>query len=124
MLESQFTGVASLDVELLGEYAGFDDTQPTSTSGGKGIVVGELKRKYGYNNLVVIGDGMTDLEASPPAEAFIGKWRRRNDEGERSVKRNIIFSGYGGNVVREAVRSKAKWYITDFNELISAHREP
>lgn len=26
----------------------------------------------GYRNLVMIGDGITDLEASPPADVFIG----------------------------------------------------
>lgn len=36
------------------------------------MVVDHLKRQYGYKNLVLIGDGATDLEASPPADAFIG----------------------------------------------------
>jgi len=82
---------------LNGEYAGFDETEPTSMSGGKGKVVAQLKEQFGYNNLVMIGDGMTDLEASPPADAFIG---------------------YGGNVIREEVKRKSKWYITDFQELM------
>jgi len=47
----------------------------------------------------MIGDGMTDYDASPPADAFIG---------------------FGGNVVREEVKSKAKWYVKDFRELINA----
>jgi hypothetical protein len=29
-------------------------------------------------------------------------------------------SGYGGNVIREEVKSKAKWFVTDFKELINA----
>lgn len=33
-----------------------------------------LKEKYGYTKLFMIGDGITDLEASPPADAFIGKF--------------------------------------------------
>lgn len=32
-----------------------------------------LKEQYDYENLVLIGDGATDLEACPPADAFIGK---------------------------------------------------
>jgi hypothetical protein len=28
--------------------------------------------------------------------------------------------GYGGNVIREEVKSKAKWFVTDFKELINA----
>lgn len=81
-----------------GEYAGFDETQPTSESGGKAAVIKRLKDKCGYRKLVMIGDGATDLEACPPADAFIG---------------------FGGNVVREKVQTKAKWYVTDFEELIS-----
>ncbi|KAL1489653.1 hypothetical protein ABEB36_013597 [Hypothenemus hampei] len=81
-----------------GEYAGFDTEQPTSQSGGKGVVIKQLKEKRGYKNLILIGDGVTDLEASPPADAFIG---------------------YGGNVIRPIVKSKAKWFVTDFNEIIN-----
>ncbi|GFG31647.1 hypothetical protein Cfor_09469 [Coptotermes formosanus] len=80
-------------------FAGFDENEPTSRNGGKGEVIKMLKEKHGYSNIVLIGDGATDLEASPPADAFIG---------------------YGGNVIREEVKSKAKWFVTDFRELIDA----
>jgi len=81
-----------------GEFAGFEEKEPTSKSGGKGVVIQHLKSEYGYKNLVLIGDGATDLEASPPADAFIG---------------------YGGNVIRPSVKAKAKWFVTDFNEIIN-----
>lgn len=80
-----------------GDFAGFDENQPTSRSGGKAVVVNLLKENKGYKNLVLIGDGATDLEACPPADAFIG---------------------YGGNVIRPVLQSKAKWFVTDFNEVI------
>lgn len=48
-----------------GDYAGFDTDQPTSDSGGKKIVAECLKETS--NKLVFIGDGVTDLEAFPPA---------------------------------------------------------
>lgn len=82
-----------------GEYAGFDENEPTSKNGGKGEVVRLLKQEHGYSNVVIIGDGATDLEACPPADAFIG---------------------YGGNVLREEVKNRAAWYVTDFQELIDA----
>ena len=47
----------------------------------------------------MIGDGVTDLEAYPPAHLFIG---------------------YGGNKLRENVRMLAPHYVTDFKELIDA----
>ncbi|KAJ2949249.1 hypothetical protein O0L34_g6202 [Tuta absoluta] len=84
-----------------GEYAGFDENEPTSRSGGKGLVIRRLKEQYGYQRLVMIGDGATDAEASPPADGFIG---------------------FGGNVIREEVKKRAAWYVTDFQELINASK--
>lgn len=60
-------------IMLVGEYAGFDENQPTSRSGGKAEVIRRLKEQKGFKTVVHIGDGATDLEASPPADAFIGK---------------------------------------------------
>uniref|UniRef100_A0A0B7A049 Phosphoserine phosphatase n=1 Tax=Arion vulgaris TaxID=1028688 RepID=A0A0B7A049_9EUPU len=80
-----------------GSYAGFDTNEPTSQSGGKPRVVQHIKDKYSLKTIVFIGDGVTDLEACPPADAFIG---------------------YGGNVVREKVKNKASWFVTDFKQLI------
>ena len=45
----------------------------------------------------MVGDGMTDLEAYPPADLFIG---------------------FGGNVTRENVKKNSPWFITEFEELI------
>ncbi|XP_014206264.1 phosphoserine phosphatase [Copidosoma floridanum] len=82
-----------------GEYAGFDEKEPTSQSGGKAEVIRLLKEKRGFKTIVHIGDGATDLEACPPANAFIG---------------------YGGNIIRESVKARAPWFITDFKDLEEA----
>uniref|UniRef100_A0A3P8VRP9 Phosphoserine phosphatase n=1 Tax=Cynoglossus semilaevis TaxID=244447 RepID=A0A3P8VRP9_CYNSE len=76
-----------------GEYAGFDETQPTAESGGKGKVISMLKEQYGLKTVVMIGDGATDLEACPPASAFIG---------------------FGGNVVRQQVKERSSWSETNY----------
>lgn len=55
-----------------GEYGGFDEAQLTSRSGGKAEVISHLRKKEGYSSIVMIGDGATDMEACPPADAFIG----------------------------------------------------
>ncbi|XP_062242039.1 phosphoserine phosphatase isoform X1 [Platichthys flesus] len=80
-----------------GEYAGFDESQPTAESGGKGKVINLLKEQYGFKTVVMIGDGATDLEACPPASAFIG---------------------FGGNVIRPQVKERCSWYVTSFGELL------
>ena len=81
-----------------GNYIGFDRNEPTSRAGGKAVVVGKLKEDFGYNPLFMIGDGATDMEARPPADAFIG---------------------FGGIVVREKVKAGADWFVTDMKDLIS-----
>nr|XP_010970696.1 phosphoserine phosphatase [Camelus bactrianus] len=77
-------------------------SQPTAESGGKGKVIKLLKEKYHFKNIVMIGDGATDMEACPPADVFIG---------------------FGGNVIRQQVKDNAEWYITDFVELLGELEE-
>jgi phosphoserine phosphatase len=79
-----------------GDYAGFDEDEPVSRAGGKGEVVKMLKERNEYSRLVMVGDGATDLQTCPPADAFIG---------------------FGGNVVREEMKKSAKWYVMSFKEL-------
>jgi phosphoserine phosphatase len=98
--ENVFANVLQFDET--GAYAGFDLTALTSESGnrkvGKPGVCGLLKERFGYKRLVMIGDGATDMEAAPPADAFIG---------------------FGGNQMRENVRRGSAWYVHGFDELIA-----
>jgi 2-hydroxy-3-keto-5-methylthiopentenyl-1-phosphate phosphatase len=50
-----------------GNYAGFDEKQPTCNDNGKATVIQLLKDRHGYKRLIHIGDGVTDLDACPPA---------------------------------------------------------
>jgi phosphoserine phosphatase len=81
-----------------GEYAGFDEGQLTSRTGGKGDAIRNLKENFGYETVVMIGDGITDYEAAPPADLFIG---------------------FGGNAYRPEVKAKSKWYVMDFRDLLN-----
>ncbi|KAK3751820.1 hypothetical protein QZH41_013277 [Actinostola sp. cb2023] len=81
-----------------GMYNGFDLNEPTSDSGGKAKVIELLKQKHNYHRHVMIGDGATDMEACPPADAFIG---------------------FGGNVVRQKVKENASWFVMDFKILLN-----
>ena len=82
-----------------GSFTGHDENEPTSRSGGKPRAVQQLIDEHGYQNVIMIGDGVTDMEARPPAKCFIG---------------------FGGVAEREAVKAGADWYTTDFNELLAA----
>lgn len=80
-----------------GRYSGFDAEEPTSRDGGKPAVLRSLAREHGYKTMVMIGDGATDLQARPPAKAFIG---------------------YGGVAARQKVMDGADWFVRDFKDLV------
>jgi phosphoserine phosphatase len=79
-----------------GNYIGFDANEPTSADMGKPKALQMIKEKNGYETMVMVGDGATDAQAKPPADAFIG---------------------FGGVVVREPVKEKACWFVTDFADM-------
>jgi phosphoserine phosphatase len=82
-----------------GSFKGFDASEPTSKSGGKKAVVQSLIEKHKHKHIVMIGDGVTDMEARPPAQLFVG---------------------FGGVHVRDTVQKGADWFVTDFQTLIDA----
>lgn len=80
-----------------GKYAGFDPKEPTSADQGKPKALRTIKEKFSYKTMIMVGDGATDAQAKPPADAFIG---------------------FGGVVVRDAVREKSCWFVRDFETMI------
>ena len=83
----------SLEFDAARGFVRHDDREPTSRSGGKPAVVAELQRApHAHACVVMVGDGGTDLEAKPPADAFIG---------------------FGGVAERGAVRDGADWFVRD-----------
>ncbi|CAM9806559.1 unnamed protein product [Chrysoparadoxa australica] len=82
-----------------GSYKDFDATEPTSRDGGKPAVIDMLMKEKGYKTVVMVGDGATDMQAKPPATAFIG---------------------YGGVAEREAVKKGADWYVYNLHDLVAA----
>lgn len=55
-----------------GNYRGFDAAYPTTRSGGKPEVILRLKRELRPSQTIMIGDGVSDLEAKPVVDRFIG----------------------------------------------------
>ena len=82
-----------------GNFAGFDKEVPTSRSKGKAQALQQLIDKFNFRSIAMIGDGVTDLEARPPAAIFIG---------------------YGGVVIRERVKKEADLFVTSFASLIES----
>lgn len=78
-----------------GNYKNFDEDRLTCKSKGKNKVINIIKNKY--KNIIMIGDGITDLETKDDVLCFIG---------------------YGGNCIRKNVKDNSSYYYTDFNKLL------
>jgi phosphoserine phosphatase len=74
-----------------GDYVDFDRRSPMTRSGGKEIVVMNVRSRT-KGKAAFVGDGVTDLEAKPAVNLFIG---------------------FGGVKVREQVRSGADAFIAE-----------
>lgn len=92
----QYVHAVPLDFDHAGNYAGYDDTAPTSRQGGKEIVVRNI-RSRNKGRIAFIGDGVTDLETDPVVDLFIG---------------------FGGVVSRPRVRDVARHFVESFEELL------
>ena len=82
--------------------SGFDEREPTGHQFGKPKAISQLRNMFPYDIVVMIGDGITDLEAvqkSGGADLFIG---------------------FGGVVRRAAVAAQADWYVDTFQVLMDA----
>ncbi|QJE99362.1 HAD-IB family phosphatase [Luteolibacter luteus] len=75
-----------------GGYAGYGVDYPTTRNGGKPEVIREWKKAMLPEVVVMMGDGVSDLEAKGEVDLFIG---------------------FGGVVAREAVRLGADAWLTD-----------
>lgn len=98
---AEFLGIGRTEaVDLFfnadGSYRGYDASYPTTRSGGKPEVIERLKRELQPARVVMVGDGVSDLEAKPVVDLFVG---------------------FGGYVVREKVRTGAAAFIRSLAEL-------
>jgi len=82
-----------------GSFKDFDREEPTSSEGGKRVVVERLKAKHDYYPIIMVGDGATDMEA------------REGEEGADA------FVGFGGIVERPKVKLGADLFVRDWAEL-------
>jgi phosphoserine phosphatase len=82
-----------------GSYAGYAEDYPTTRNGGKPEIIREWKQAMLPEAVVMVGDGISDLEAKPEVDLFVG---------------------FGGVIPRRAVQEKADaWLVrmSDFGSL-------
>jgi phosphoserine phosphatase len=84
--------------EADGGYRGFDEKYPTTRSGGKPEIIQRLRAEWNPTRVVMVGDGVSDLETKPVVDLFVG---------------------FGRYVAREKVRAEAHRFITSLDQLIT-----
>lgn len=87
------------DTGMPTKLVGFDLREPTGHQGGKPLAIARLRELFPYETVVMVGDGITDLEAV-------------QETGGADM-----FVGFGGVVAREVVMQAADWFVTDFDVL-------
>jgi len=80
-----------------GSYRGYDAAFPTTRSGGKPEVIRRLRAELQPGRTVMVGDGVSDLEAGPAVDRFIG---------------------FGRYVTRPRVQAEAAGFIRSLDELL------
>lgn len=80
-----------------GAYAGFDRDYPTTRSGGKPEVVARLRAELSPARIVMVGDGVSDLETRPVVDRFIG---------------------FGRYVARPKVKAGAEFFVHALDEVL------
>lgn len=74
---AEFLGIDDIHaVDLMfhpdGSYAGFDTTAPPTRNGGKPEIVSKLREQLQPERIVMVGDGISDLETQSEVDQFIG----------------------------------------------------
>ncbi|MEY2666184.1 MAG: hypothetical protein RLZZ384_355 [Pseudomonadota bacterium] len=73
-----------------GQYLGYDTASPLTKNGGKAVIIESLES----HNVVMVGDGQTDLEAQKAGAKVIG---------------------FGGVIARDAMRNKADFFVEEYD---------
>ena len=94
-------GISRIEaVELLfsadGGYLGYDSAFPATRTGGKREIVDRLRRELRPEKVVMVGDGVSDLETAPAVDLFVG---------------------FGRYVSRERVKREAGKFVTSLADV-------
>jgi len=88
------TRVEAVDLYFRGDgsYRGYDVDYPTTRSGGKPQVIARLRRELEPGKIVMVGDGVSDLETMPVVDLFVGFGRYTARAPVRVAAGNFILS--------------------------------
>jgi len=82
-----------------GQYAGFEADHPAARNGGKAEIATRLRAEFEAERVVMVGDGVSDLETADVVDRFVG---------------------FGRYTVRARVRAAANRFLYSLSELPAA----
>ncbi|MEZ7957966.1 MAG: HAD-IB family phosphatase [Rubritalea sp.] len=99
---AKFLGIERVEAVPLyldeaGNYLEFDSTYPTTYNGGKPEIIIKLKEEFSPERIIMVGDGVSDLETKAEVDLFVG---------------------YGKYTDREKVREGADYFIYSLADLL------
>ena len=78
--------------DAAGNYTGFDEAFPSTRSGGKPVCIAGLKRELAPARIVMVGDGVSDLETQPVVDRFIGFGRYTERAKVKAAAHAYVYS--------------------------------
>lgn len=75
-----------------GHYAGFESDHPTTRNGGKAEIATRLRAEFAAERVVMVGDGVSDLETADVVDRFIGFGRYAQRPRVRAGANRFIYS--------------------------------
>lgn len=97
-LEIKRIEAVPLELDSEGNYVKFDNTYPTTYNGGKPEIIQSLKEEFSPSQVIMVGDGASDLETKDDVDIFVG---------------------YGRYTERKKVKEGADHFIYSLDELLS-----
>lgn len=75
-----------------GSYAGYDHSAPPTRNGGKPEIIARLKAELNPSKVIMVGDGISDLETKSEVDQFIGFGRYADREKVREEADAFVYS--------------------------------
>lgn len=81
-----------LNLSESGDYINFDSTYPTTYNGGKPEIIEKLKAEFSPEKVIMVGDGVSDLETKNIVDKFIGYGKYTDRKKVREEADHFIYS--------------------------------
>lgn len=94
---AEYLGIGRIEAvdlcfDAQGRYTGYDRTYPTTRSGGKPECLAALREELQPARMVMVGDGVSDLETRPVVDLFVGFGRYTERARVKAGAQAFIYS--------------------------------